>query len=166
MLTSQGVPLLHAGEEIVRTKFGEHNSYNLPDSINQLVWHNKAKYREVFDYYRDLITLRKNHPAFRMETAEMIRDHIKFFDFEKPLLVGFQISGNANGDKWKDILVFYNANPMVVEVNLPDGEWVIVATKDAIVEEGFTARGYGKDQTKKTMIPARSIMILVDNESI
>jgi pullulanase len=166
VLTSQGVPLLHAGEEIVRTKFGEHNSYNLPDSINQLVWHNKAKYRDVFDYYKALIELRKNHPAFRMPTAEMIRDHISFFEFEKTLLVGYQITGNANGDKWKDILVFYNANPKVVEVKLPEGEWVIVATKDAIVEEGFTAKGFGKDQTKKTMIPARSMMILVDKESI
>lgn len=166
VLTSQGVPLLHAGEEIVRTKFGEHNSYNLPDSINQLVWHNKASYREVFDYYKDLITLRKNHPAFRMPTAEMISQHISFFEIEKPLLVGYRIADNANGDKWKDILVYYNANPKVMEVQLPEGEWVIVATRDAIVEEGFTVKGFGKDQTKKTMIPARSIMILVDKESI
>lgn len=166
VLTSQGVPLLHAGEEIVRTKFGEHNSYNLPDSINQLVWHNKATYKDVFDYYTSLITLRKNHPAFRMTTTEMIQRHINFFEFEKQLLVSYQISGNANGDKWKDILVFYNANPKVVEVNLPEGEWVIVATKDAIVEEGFTEKGFGKDQTKKTMIPARSMMILVDKGSI
>ncbi|MBE0663195.1 MAG: type I pullulanase [Bacteroidales bacterium] len=166
VLTSQGVPLLHAGEEIVRTKFGEHNSYNLPDSINQLVWHDKSIYKDVFDYYKALIELRKNHPAFRMTTTEMIQKHISFFEFEKTLLVGYQISENANGDKWKDILVFYNANPKVVEVELPVGEWVIVATKDAVVEEGFTAKGFGKDQTDKTMIPPRSIMILVDKESI
>jgi pullulanase len=166
VLTSQGVPLLHAGEEIVRTKFGEHNSYNLPDSINQLVWHNKSTYKDVFDYYKALIELRKNHPAFRMHSTELIQKHINFFEFEKKLLVGYQISEHANGDKWKDILVFYNANPKVVEVNLPEGEWVIVATKDAIVEEGFTAIGFGKDQSGKTLIPPRSIMILVDRESI
>lgn len=166
VLTSQGVPLLHAGEEIVRTKFGEHNSYNLPDSINQLVWTNKDRYHEVFDYYRSLIDLRKNHPAFRMTSTEMISRHITFFEPEKPLLVGFYISANANGDRWKDILVFYNANPRVAEVKLPEGIWVIVATKDAIVEEGFTVRGFGKDQVKTTLIPARSMMILVDQESI
>ncbi len=166
VLTSQGVPLLHAGEEIVRTKQGEHNSYNLPDSINQLVWHNKAIYKDVFDYYRALISLKKNHPAFRMPTAELISKHISFFNTGKPLLVGFQISGNANGDKWKDIIVYYNANPKVVEVGLPEGDWVIVATKDTVVEEGFTAKGFGKDQTKKTLIPSRSLMILVDKASI
>jgi len=142
VLTSQGVPFLHAGEEIVRTKFGEHNTYNLPDSINQLVWTNKKRYREVFDYYKALIQLRKNHPAFRMTSSEMISNHISFFQLEKPLLVGFRISGNANGDRWKDILVFYNASPKVEEVKLPEGAWTIVldGNKGAIAlyeSEGF-----------------------------
>lgn len=166
VLTSQGVPLLHAGEEIVRTKFGHHNTYNLPDSINQLVWNNKAQYKDVFDYYKALITLRKNHPAFRMTNTDMIQQHLRFLDIEKPFLVGFHISGNANGDAWKDILVFYNANQKATTVLLPAGEWVIVATRDAIEEQGFTAKGFGQHQTGKTMIPARSLMILVDGASI
>ncbi len=166
VLTSQGVPFLHAGEEIVRTKYGEHNSYNLPDSINQLVWHNKYSYRDVFDYYRDLITLRKNHPAFRMPTAEMIQQHLRFFDTEQPLLVGYHIADHANGDAWKDILVFYNANNTEVEADLPDGEWVIVATKHSIEETGSTVQGYNELQRNKTRIPDRSIMILVDKASI
>ncbi len=166
VLTSQGVPLLHAGEELVRTKYGEHNSYNLPDSINQLVWHNKYSYRDVFDYYRDLITLRKNHPAFRMPTTEMIQQHLRFFDIKKPLLVGYQISDHANGDPWKDIVVFYNANNRDVVVDLPAGDWVIVATKYSIEETGSTVLGYNEVQRKKTTIPDRSIMILVDKGSI
>ena len=166
VLTSQGVPLLHAGEEIVRTKFGEHNSYNLPDSINQLVWHNKHTYREVFDYYRDLISLRKNHPAFRMPTTEMIQAHLRFFDLEKDLLVGFHLADNANNDPWKDILVFYNANAYEVEVDLPEGDWVIVATKYSIEEKGSTVKGYNTLQSGKTRVPDRSILILVDNASV
>ena len=166
VLTSQGVPLLHAGEELVRTKYGEHNSYNLPDSINQLVWHNKYSYRDVFDYYRDLISLRKNHPAFRMPTTEMIQQHLRFFDIKKPLLVGYQISDHANGDHWKDIVVFYNANNRAVEAKLPDGDWVIVATKYSIEETGSSITGFNEIQRKKTIIPDRSIMILVDKESI
>ncbi|MFN2394571.1 MAG: type I pullulanase [Bacteroidales bacterium] len=166
VLTSQGVPLLHAGEEIKRTKFGEHNTYNLPDSINQLVWHNKHKYRGVFDYYKDLIHLRKNHPAFRMPTTEMVQQHLRFFDIEQPLLVGFHIGDNANGDKWKDILVFYNANANDVEVDLPDGDWVIIATKYSIEETGSTVDGYNQVQNGKTSIPDRSIMILADKTSL
>ncbi len=166
VLTSQGVPLLHAGEEIVRTKFGEHNSYNLPDSINQLVWHNKDTYRDVFDYYKDLITLRKNHPAFRMPTTQMVQEHLRFFDLAQPLLVGFHIHENANNDPWKDILVFYNANDHEVQVDLPRGDWVIVATKYSIQESGSTVEGYDQIQSETTTIPDRSILILVDKESI
>jgi pullulanase len=166
VLTSQGVPLLHAGEEIVRTKFGEHNSYNLPDSINQLVWSNKYKYREVFEYYRDLISLRQNHPSFRMPTTKMVQQHLRFFDLDQPLLVGYQISGHANNDPWKDIIVFYNGNSSRVETHLPEGDWVIVATKYSIEETGSTVPGYSQVQSQRTTIPARSIMILVDRESI
>jgi len=166
VLTSQGVPFLHGGEEIVRTKFGEHNSYNLPDSINQIVWHNKDTYREIFDYYKGLISLRKNHPAFRMTTADMIRDHIRFFDLHIPLLVGFKISGNANGDTWKDILVYYNSNTHEVNVDLPKGEWVIVATRHSIEETGSTVEGYNTVRSNKTNIPDRSIMVLVDKQSL
>ncbi len=166
VLTSQGVPLLHAGEELVRTKYGEHNSYNLPDSINQLVWHNKYSYRDIFDYYRDLISLRKNHPAFRMSTTEMVQQHLKFFEINKPLVVGFHIGDNANNDRWKDILVFYNANAKDVTVDLPEGNWVIVATKYSIEETGSTVDGYNELQTGSTTIPDRSIMILVDRASI
>jgi pullulanase len=166
VLTSQGVPLLHAGEELVRTKFGEHNSYNLPDSINQLVWHNKHSYRDVFEYYRKLIRLRKNHPAFRMPTTEMIQQHLTFMDVKSPLLVGYHIAGNANNDPWKDILVYYNANATDVEIDLPRGEWIVVATKNSIEESGVAEEGYSDVQKLKTSIPKRSIMILVDKESI
>lgn len=166
VLTSQGVPLLHAGEELVRTKYGHHNTYNMPDSINQLVWTNKTRYREVFDYYRDLISLRRNHPAFRMPDAHMVRQHLNFQHINRPGVVGFQISGNANNDPWKDILVYYNGNPEEVSVSLPHGEWVIVATKYSIEEKGSTISGYSGLQMLSTRIPARSILILVDGESI
>ncbi len=166
VLTSQGVPLLHAGEELVRTKYGEHNSYNLPDSINQLVWHNKYSYRDIFDYYSELISLRKNHPAFRMPTTEMVKQHLRFLEINKPLVVGFHIGDNANNDSWKDILVFYNANAKDVDVYLPKGNWVIVATKYSIEETGSTVNGYNELQTGSTTIPDRSIMILVDRASI
>lgn len=166
VLTSQGVAFLHAGEELVRTKFGEHNTYNLPDSINQLIWNNKNTYRKVFDYYKDLITLRKNHPAFRMTSTEMIQEHLRFIDLNTPLLVGYQIEGNANNDSWENILVFYNANSEQVEVDLPEGNWVVVADRNTINEKGIEQKGYEKIQTGKTSVPDRSMMILVDSDSV
>lgn len=166
VLTSQGVSFLHAGEELVRTKFGEHNSYNLPDSINQLVWTNKAKYADVFAFYRDMIALRRNHPAFRMPTTEMVQKHLSFFDIEHPLVVGFHIGNNANGDSWKNILVYYNADPADVKVELPEGDWRVVATKFEVNEKGVSTRGYDQLMSSEAEVPSRSIMILVDSKSI
>jgi len=166
VLTSQGIPFLHAGEELVRTKYGESNSYNLPDSINQLDWRNKAKYHDVFIFYSKLIALRKNHPAFRMPSTNMIQRNLSFLEVEHPLVVGFLIANNANGDRWKNILVFYNADSDQVEAELPEGSWRVVASKFEINEYGVSTPGYEKPVFERIMIPARSILILVDNESI
>jgi pullulanase len=166
VLTAQGVPFLHAGEEIVRTKFGEHNTYNLPDSINQLIWSNKARYYDVFTFYRDMISLRKNHPAFKMTSTEMIRNHLRFFDLKEDLLVGFHISDHANGDSWKDILVFYNSDSKKLPVDLPAGVFRAVASKDEVNERGLSVPGYDKPIENQAYVPARSILILVDVSSI
>ena len=125
VLTSQGIPFLHAGEELLRTKKGEHNSYNLPDSINQLDWHWKTAHKDVFAYYRDLVSLRKAHPAFSMPTAEMVNRHLHFMQ-TAPGMVGFYIKDYANGDSWKNIMVIYNANGWAARVDLP-GEWRVAA---------------------------------------
>lgn len=166
VLTSQGVAFLHAGEEIVRTKFGEHNSYNLPDSINQLVWNNKAEYYDVFAFYRDLIALRKNHPAFRMTETEMVRQHLHFLNHDDELVVGFHLGQHANGDSWKDILVFYNANAHRVHTQLPEGQWRAVATKYGINEKGVDTPGFDHIFKNEAELPARSLFILVDTDSI
>ena len=137
VLTSQGVPFLHAGSEMLRTKQGIANSYNSPDSINELDWSRKTKYKAVFNYYKGLIALRKNHPAFRMPSAAMIRQHLKFIENSDPGLIEYQLSNHANGDQWKDILVLFNGNKEEVNLNLPAGNWVLVADADQIDEKGI-----------------------------
>ncbi len=140
VLTSQAVPFIHAGAEMLRTKGGEHNSYNLPDSVNQIDWSRKTQYRDVFNYYKNLIHLRKNHPAFWMPSADMLRKHLKFKD-TKTGLVGYSISDNANGDKWNEIIVYYNANkePQLIDL---EGEWTVVAFGNDINEKGIkTVKG-------------------------
>lgn len=125
VLTSQGIPFLHAGVDMLRTKNGEHNSYNLPDSINQIDWNWKTVHKDVFDYYKGLVALRKAHPAFRMPSAAMVNEHLEFIKTE-PGLIGYHIKGNANGDSWKNILVYYNARKSAVNIPL-EGYWMIAS---------------------------------------
>lgn len=80
VFTSQGVPFMLAGEEMLRNKKGVSNSYNAPDSINQLSWHNLERYPEVFSFYQGLIALRKASPEFRLGQAEAVRNRLHFVD--------------------------------------------------------------------------------------
>ena len=166
VLTSQGVAFLHAGEEVVRTKHGVENSYNSPDSINWIDWSRKSTYREVYSYYKGLVHLRNNHPAFKMPTAEMIAANLKFFTMPAPLMVGYQISGNANGDTWKNIVVYFNSSKADVKVSLPEGKWRIVANGNEVNEKGLTAQGFNRPVSTITVVPAKSMLMLVDIESV
>ena len=137
VLTSQGIPFLHAGVEMLRTKGGEENSYKSPDAINQIDWTRKTKYLKVFRYYQQLIQLRKNHPAFRMPTTKMIQEHLSFLEMPEQGLIGYTIKNNANGDKWKDILILFNGNLEVKQVPIPEGVWQVALAENRIDEQGL-----------------------------
>ncbi|MHB9055308.1 MAG: type I pullulanase [Paludibacteraceae bacterium] len=126
IFTSQGIPFIYAGEEVYRDKKGVNNTYQSPDSINQINWNNKTTYNDIFKYYHGLITLRKAHPAFRMTDFEMMKKNLKFIDLNVGNVVAYTLSGNANGDSWKDILVIFNGNRKNVKVTIPEGEWNVV----------------------------------------
>ena len=135
VLTSQGTPFLHAGSELLRTKNGEHNSYNLPDSINQIDWSRKQEYIEVFTYYQNLIKLRKAHPAFYLDSAEKVRKQV-LFDPVQAGLVSYTINNESGEDSWKQIKVIYNANTEAKEIPL-DGTWKVALEGDDMNLKGL-----------------------------
>ncbi len=98
VLTSQGTPFIFAGEEVFRDKKGVHNSYKSPDSINAIDWGQKKEYADLYNYYRNLIALRKAHPAFRMTSADDVARNIVFDKTDTPNLISYSIRNNANGD--------------------------------------------------------------------
>lgn len=131
VLTSQGIPLIHGGEEILRTKYGNHNSFNAGDKINQIDWSRKVKYKDVFEYYKGLIELRRKHPAFRMAAAYDIKENLSFIESPENT-AAFILKNNAYGDEWHKIAVVYNPTKSNAEVKLPEGKWnVVVDNKKA-----------------------------------
>ncbi len=133
--TSQGIPFLHGGEELLRTKYGNHNSYNAGDKINQIKWERKNEYYDTFCYYKGLIDIRKKHPAFRLANAHQIRECLSFLDTPSNT-IGFLLAENANNDSWKNIVVFYNPNRQSVCFNLPfDGHWNVIADDQQVRNE-------------------------------
>ncbi len=156
VFTSQGVPFMLSGEELLRTKKGVHNSFESPDSINQLDWSNKQKYPQVFAYYKNLIALRKHHPAFRLGDAGLVRKHMSFLKAPKSV-VAFQLKGYAGRDDWRNIIVLLNASKQAQEVTVPKGQYTIVC-RDGQIDE----RGLATIQGDKVVIPRQSAMIMHD----
>ena len=137
VFTSQGVPFILAGEEMLRDKKGVHNSYKSPDDINQIPWENLKKYPQVFDYYRGLTELRRNHPAFRMTEANMVYRKLEFLN-APDCVVAFRLKDNANGDSWRDIVVILNSNKTAQRISIPEGTWTSVCEGGQINLAGIT----------------------------
>ena len=154
VFTSQGVPFMLSGEELLRDKKGVHNSFESPDEINHLDWSNLTKYPQVFTYYKNLIQLRKNHPAFRLGNADLVRKHLEFLDMPQGV-VAFRLKNYAGRDDWRDIIVVLNANKADTEVSIPEGCYTIVCCDGQINEQGL-----GTLQGNKAVVDPQSALII------
>ena len=161
VFTSQGVPFILSGEEMLRDKKGVHNSYNSPDSINHLDWNNLQRYPQLFTYYKNLIQLRKNHPAFRLATGDKVRQHLEFLpavnskDVKQDCLVGFLLKDLQGIDAWKTIVVIYNFNKEAKEMAIPEGNYTIACCNGTIDEAGL-----GEVSGKEVLVDGQSALIL------
>ena len=155
VFTSQGVPFIQAGEEVMRDKKGVHNSYESPDSINAIDWKRKTTNNDVFTYYKRLIDLRKSHPAFRMGDADLVRKHLEFIPVEGSNLVAFRLKDHANGDKWEEIVVAYNSRNTPAKLTVPEGKYTVVC-RDGVID----SRGMGMLYGPEVTVPAQSALIM------
>ena len=136
VLTSQGVPFILSGEEMLRDKKGVHNSFRSPDSINRLDWNNLKRYPQVFDYYAGLISLRKQHPAFRMGSADEVRKNLCFLEAPEGV-VAYQLKNNAGGDSWKNIIVVLNSQKTPQTVDVPENTYTMVVANGKVDTNGI-----------------------------
>jgi len=167
VFTSQGVPFMLSGEELLRDKKGVHNSYESPDSVNQLPWHHLSEYPRVFEYYKNLIALRRHHPAFRLGSADLVRQHLEFLPVQSSAdaavrdtpasLVAFRLKDNAGGDAWRNIIVVLNAASQQQTLVIPQGRYTIVCSDGQIDENGLSTL-----EASSVDVPACSALILHD----
>lgn len=137
VFTSQGTPFMFAGEEVFRDKKGVHNSYRSPDSINAIDWTLKTTNADQFEYYRELIRLRRAHPAFRMTSAADIARNIRFDRITSPNVISYSILNNANGDEWKEIKLVFNGSETPFVARIPRGQWTVIARDGRIDADGM-----------------------------
>ena len=165
ILTSQGISFIHAGEEIARTKVDDNgklieNSFKSSDKVNKIYWDRKEKYKDLCEYYKGLIKLRKEYKAFRMNTNEEIQQNINFLengkDFKADNLVAYIINSKNIDSKVSKIAVIMNASMQEEKVDIKDSNWGVVVNSEIagtnIIEEV---------STNIVSVPAKSIMVLI-----
>ena len=155
-LLAQGVPFIQAGQEFLRSKNGDSNSYKSNDTINSLKWNLRAKNSTTLNYYKGLIALRLSHPAFRMSSANYVKQHLVFLK-EPNNVIGYQLNGKALKDTWSSIVVVHNPNSAPNKITLPTkANWkVVVQGASAGTRVLVTLKG-----AKTVMVPGQSTLVL------
>ena len=149
----QGHLFFLSGEEFGRTKRGVKNSYKSPLSINAMDWQRCAKNRELVEYYRGLIALRKQLPGLCDKSAgagaRVLGVRQKGKDAASIMV------DNGENSPWTQLLLCYNASQEDVPLNLPAGKWAILA-------DGESSFLWQKPETiaKETVMKARAALIL------
>lgn len=159
VLTSQGIPFIHAGQEFMRTKNGNPNSYKSPDSVNQLDWSRRRQFNDGVNYMRGLIELRKKYPAFRMSQSTDVQKYLTFIDAPKNTVAYILADPKENNGEY-ELVVIHNANQQAVPVTLPyKGEWqLLVNGEQAGIQTINTIFG------NSVMVPAVCSFVLKYNK--
>lgn len=164
IFTSQGIPFIQCGQEFLRSKSGDHNSYDKPDAVNMIRWREKVENHDVVEYYRGLIELRRAHPIFRFETADEVRSAVKFLDDQLELsvplgCVGFLIEDVTGKDEWSRALVLLNPQARATEFAIPAGEWKIFGDNRRVGNSELR-RSTAKLDAERAWVAVRSVLIL------
>ncbi len=160
LFVSQGVPFIHAGQEFLRTKNFNHNSYNSTDAVNSLKWNQRITYASNVSYLKGLLSLRKAHKAFRIPEADSIMDNLEFLDgtFGQ---IGYRINGKAVGDSWSSIVVLANSNPKkTASFDVPKGTYKLVVDANTAGTKTLKTIVVKGKSTGKVVVPALSMMVL------
>ncbi|ASA19986.1 type I pullulanase [Paenibacillus donghaensis] len=161
ILASQGIPFLNAGDELLRSKYGDHNSYRSSDAINAIRWSGKQVFQPVFRYYKGLIELRRAHPAFRLHGRQEIERSLQFLRCEGGV-VSYMLKDHAGGDSWQHIVVIFNANtqPVIQDLTGVSGSWNVV-----VDHSGAGTEVLRRVEGQQVELEGLSMMVLYDRSS-
>ncbi len=169
IFTSQGIPFIQSGQEWLRTKGGDHNSFDKTDAVNMIRWRQKAENYDVFAYYRGLIQLAHRHRLFRYRMAQSATNAVKFLDDQLSLhvpnnCIAYQIEDLRGGDEWSRALILLNPNGKAVEFEIPAGAWKIYgdARQVGVIP---IPHSLVRIEATKAIVTPRSALILGENRA-
>ena len=157
-MSCQGRVFIYSGEEYLRTKNGEHNTFNMPIGLNKMDWELTEKNKDMISFYKELIGLRKEMTGL-CDKSYAARDNITTFVKEEGLL-GVKVANKETSlvkPVYKEALIIFNANKEEKTVTLPEGKYKLlintvkknnerddILVSDKIKINGITALFLGK----------------------
>ena len=158
IFTSQGITFFLSGEEFARTKPVEgtdevsENSYNLSLYTNSMKYDRLTEYKDLYEYYKNFIRLRKDHDLFRLATTEDVQKALTFVEGLPANVVAFTLENEK-----ETIFVAYNANKTKVSLELPkSGDWTVYVDNDKV-----SAQGIREVSDKKIEVSAISCIVAI-----
>lgn len=125
----QGHVFLLSGEEFARTKQGEKNTYNATPELNQLDWNRAWENRDLIEYYRGLIALRKQLPGLCDKSGDANGRILEVKDIAKNCVTA--LVDNHGDSPWDQVLLAFSAAEEAVELKLPQGDWEVLCDGDS-----------------------------------
>ena len=157
-MSCQGRVFIYSGEEYLRTKNGEHNTFNMPIGLNKMDWELTEKNKDMVSFYKELIGLRKEMTGL-CDKSKTAKDNITTFVKEEGLL-GVKVANKETSlvkPVYKEALIIFNANKEKKTITLPEGKYKLlintvkknnerddILVSDKIKINGITALFLGK----------------------
>ena len=157
VLVSQGMTFIYGGEELYRTKKGIDNSYQSPDSINIIPWENQQLYKDLHDYYAQMIAIRRAHKGFRLGSAEAVNSHVEFLSTADEGLIVYRIKDLEGTDAARSLVVLLNGTADVLQTEVPEAQYTVLAH-----DGEANVAGLGVLQTNKVTVEPYSATILAE----
>ena len=144
VLLSKGMPFMLAGEELLRSKNGDGNSYNASDDINNIDWQALTSDEDALamtKWYKDLIALRKANPFIG-------NSHVSC-----NILDGNVIEALYHYDGMLKGYALFNPNEHAIHHSLPHGQWKVLLQGQDFAPEDCIAEG-------KAIVPEKDVLLV------
>ena len=159
ILLSRGMPFIQLGQEFLRSKNGEHDSYNKGDGINSLDWDRAAEKSDSVDYFKGLLKIRKNIASLRDFDYATINKNMKMIAGTPDGVIAYTLK-----DKDKQYVVVFNANNAETEVKIPAGKYSALVANGK-VNDTAQAATVADDGTYKIAPVSTAVLLTKDKES-
>lgn len=167
IFTSLGIPMIHEGQDFLRSKYGIQNTYDKGDAVNAVRWTDRQQplAKENSSYYRDLIALRRSDQGRAFRVREKAPDsYYQWITPENPRALGYMVNAPrihaGNG-----FVTLLNAADETVEfsLTLPEGRWRVIGDHVRVDVAGLPGREVvNGGQAVKVRVKEMSSLILMD----